>query len=247
MKSRAQILLVLAVAGVGLLAVLIAGRWVYMVTTATPIHPDAAKVTSISRSAPSPQWTGAVEQARQIVRADLVEKNLPGRSVAVGIDGDLVWAEGLGWADLENRTPVNPEMRFRIGGTSIPLTSAAVGLLLEKGKLRLDDEIQTYVPEFPKKQWPITLRQLMGHVAGIRGDAGDEEQLSERCLRAADGLHRFVNSPLRFEPGTTYRYTPYGWILVSAAVEAAAGEPFFTFMKTQIFRSAGMDDTTPDS
>ena len=64
--------------------------------------------------------------------------------------------------------PVAPGMRFRIGHTSKALTSAAVGLLLEKGQLHLEDEIQTYVPEFPRKQWPVTLRQLMGHVAGIR-------------------------------------------------------------------------------
>ena len=55
----------------------------------------------------------------------------------------------------------------------MPLTSAAVGLLLEKNQLKLDDEIQRYVPAFPKKQWPVTLRQLMGHVAGVRNDGGD--------------------------------------------------------------------------
>jgi CubicO group peptidase (beta-lactamase class C family) len=167
--------------------------------------------------------------------------------VAVGVGADLVCAEGFGWADLETQVGVTPDTRFRIGGASMPLTSAAVGLLIEKGRLKLDDEIQTYVPAFPKKQWPVTLRQLMGHVAGIRGDAGDEESLSGRCERAADGLQRFAATPLRFEPGTQFRYSTYGWILVSAAVEVAADEPFFTFMRRQIFKPLGMNDTTPDS
>ena len=126
------------------------------------------------------------------------------------------------------------------------LTSAAVGLLLEKNRLNLDDEIQTYVPEFPKKQWPVTLRQLMGHVAGVRNDGGDEGPLlSARCERPVEGLQHFAERSLLFEPGTQYRYSSYGWILVSAAVEAAADEPFLTFMRKQIFEPLGMDDTRP--
>ena len=128
------------------------------------------------------------------------------------------------------------------------LTSAAVGLLLEKERLHLDAEIQTYVPSFPEKQWPVTLRQLMGHLAGVRPDGGDEEPLfSERCERTTDGLKRFAEMPLQFEPGTRYRYSTLGWILVSAAVESAANEPFFSFLRTQVFKPLGMTDTTPDS
>src|SRR6185295_20237340 len=98
----------------------------------------------------------------RIVRAALVDHNLPGLSVAVGVSRDIVWAEGFGWADLENHVPVAPETRFRIGTASKVLTSAAVGLLLEQGRLRLDEDIRTHVPEFPEKPWPITLRQVMG-------------------------------------------------------------------------------------
>jgi CubicO group peptidase (beta-lactamase class C family) len=87
----------------------------------------------------------------------------------------------------------------------------------------------------------------MGHLAGVRNDAGDEEPLSAHCERTVQGLQRFAERPLLFEPGTQYRYSSYGWILVSAAVEAAADEPFFTFMRKQIFEPLGMDDTKADS
>ena len=189
----------------------------------------------------------AVGRARQIARAGLTAQNLPGLSVAVGVGGEIVWAEGLGFADLETHAPVAPEMRFRTGGVSMALTSIAVGLLLEKDRLRLDDEIQKYVAAFPKKQWPVTLRQLMGHQAGIRKDGGDEEPLSETCAQTADALPRFAERPLLFEPGTQFRYTTYGWILVSAAVEAAAGQPFFRVMRDEVFRPLGLDNTVPDS
>ena len=246
-KSRNQTWLALIVVAVGLLLAAILGLWGYMSATATPLHPDPQNVPSVTHSAPLRRWAEAVEQGRQIVRASLSEQNLPGLSVAVGAGGDIVWAEGFGSADLENQVKVAPDTPFRIGSASKALTSAAVGLLLEKDQLKLDDEIQTYVPKFPQKQWPVTLRQLMGHLAGVRNDAGDEEPLLTRCERTVEGLQRFAERPLLFEPGTQYRDSSYGWILVSAAVEAAADEPFFTFMRKRIFEPLGMDDTSADA
>jgi len=248
LKSRTETWAALIVLAVGLFLAAILGLWGYMSATATPLHPNPQDVPSVMRAAPVRQWADAVEQGRQIVRAGLIEQNLPGLSVAVGAGGDIVWAEGFGWADLENRVPVAPDMRFRIGTASKALTSAAVGLLLEQDRLKLDDVIQTYVPEFPRKQWPVTLRQLMGHLAGVRTDGGDEGPLfSMHCERTVEGLPPFAERSLLFEPGTQYRYSSYGWILVSAAVEAAAEEPFFRFMRTQIFEPLGMDDTKADS
>jgi CubicO group peptidase (beta-lactamase class C family) len=144
--------------------------------------------------------------------------------------------------------PVTPDTRFRIGTASTVLTSAAAGVLLEKGRLKLDDEIQTYVPQFPKKQWPVTLRQLMGHVGGVGTDSGDEGPLfSHRCEQPVEALQYFAQGDLLFEPGTQYRHSKYGWILVSAAVEAAAAQPFLTFMREHIFRPLGMDQTGAES
>jgi CubicO group peptidase (beta-lactamase class C family) len=219
-----------------------------MTATKRPLHPDLQSVPSVTHVSPSREWKNAVKRGRQIVRAGLAEQNLPGLSVAVGVGAELVWAEGFGWADLDNRVPVEPHIRFRIGTASKVFTSAAVGLLLEKNRLNLDDEIQTYVPEFPKKEWPVTLRQLMGHLAGVRTDGGDEGPLfSQRCERPVEALRFFADRSLLFEPGTQYRYSSYGWILVSAAVEAAAEEPFLTFMRKHIFEPLGMDDTRADS
>ena len=249
-KNRSETWAALIVLAVGLLLVAIAGLWVYMSATATPLHPDPKDVASVTHSVPVPQWTAAVEQGRQIVRARLIEQNLPGLSVAVGVAGDIVWAEGFGWADLDKRVPVAPDMTFRIGTTSVALTSVAVGLLLEKRRLSLDDSIQIQVPEFPKHQWPVTLRQLMGHTAGVANDGGDEGPLfTQSCERPVEAL-QFLSGherELLFEPGTKSNHSSYGWIVVSAAVEAAAGEPFLTFMRKQIFEPLGMRDTKADS
>ena len=126
-------------------------------------------------------------------------------------------------------------------------TSAGAGLLLQEHRLKLDDVIQMYVPAFPEKPWPVTLRELMAHTSGVRDDRGDEEPLQERCEQTVDGLRRFADRPLLFEPGTKYRRSSYGWILVSAAIEAAAGQPFFRFMRTHVFEPAGMTATREDA
>ena len=248
----------LIVGAIGLLLAAILGLWTYKTVTATILHPDPQQVRSVTHSDPSQKWADAVQRGRQIMRAGLTEQNLPGLSVAVGVDGDIVWAEGFGYADLENQATVTPETRFRVADASKALTSAAAGLLLEKNTLHLDDEIQMHVPEFPKKPWPVTVRQLMAQVAGVRTDHGGEAPLSNassddgnparRCERTVDGLQLddFGERELLFEPGTKFSPSSYGWILVSAAVEAAANEPFFAFMRSRVFEPLGMRDTTID-
>jgi CubicO group peptidase (beta-lactamase class C family) len=237
----------LAVIAVGLVLSAVLGIFVYMSVTARPIHPNPLGVPSTAQSGPSPKWAHAVEQARQVAREGLVEQNVPGLSVAVGADGGIVWAEGFGWADLEQRVPVAPDTRFRIGTSSKMLTSAAVGLLLERGQLTLEDAIQAHLPAYPAKPWPVTLRHLMGHTSGIPPDEGDEEPIHVRCEHPADALDRFADTPLLFEPGTKYRDSSYGWILVSAAVEATSGRPFNAFMRSEVFGPLGMDDTRAEA
>jgi serine beta-lactamase-like protein LACTB, mitochondrial len=246
--TRPQTWFALIVGAVSAVIAAVGGLHVYMTATATPLHPDAGKVPSAVRSAPAANLAEAVEQGRRIVRAQVAGQNLPGLSVAVGTGSEIVWAEGFGWADLEDRVPVTPDTRFRIGTASTVLTSAAAGLLVEQGRLKLDEPIQAYVPGFPKKPWPVTLRQVMGHTAGLGSDGGDEGPLyGQHCERPVEALPAFAEDRLRFEPGTQYRYSSYGWILVSAAIEKAAGQPFLTVMRTRVFEPLGMSDTKADS
>jgi len=247
-KSRTETWLTLIVLAVGVLVTAILGLFAYIFATAKPLHPNAQDVTSVTSATPAQQWAGAIEQGRHIVRAAVTGQNLPGLSVAVGAGNEIVWAEGFGWADLDKRVPVAPPMRFRIGTASTALTSAAVGLLLEKDRLKLDEKIQTYVPEFPEKQWPVTLRQVMGHLAGVRSDDSDEGPLfTVRCEHPVEALQYFKDKSLWFEPGTQYRFSNYDWILVSAAVEDVTNEPFLSYMRKQIFKPLGMDHTEADS
>ena len=107
----------------------VGGGGLYFVFVIYPVHTDPAAVLSAADDV-APGYTTAVEKARRLVRALLVHENLPGLSMAVAVDGRVVWAEGFGWADLEHHVPVAPQTRFRIGTASTALTSAGVGLLI---------------------------------------------------------------------------------------------------------------------
>jgi hypothetical protein len=100
----------------------------HAVVVAAPLFPQSQEVPSVVDSPPSPQYTMAVERARELVRSAVLEQNLPGVSVAVGAGGTVVWAEGFGWRDVVTRAPVTPHTRFNIG-TAAPAVTAAVAPL----------------------------------------------------------------------------------------------------------------------
>lgn len=209
------------------------------------VAPDA--LPSSVLQPPSAAYLGAVEEGRAIARALVSEERLPGLSLAVAVNGEIVWAEGLGRADLETREPVTPDTLFRVGGVSETVTAAAVGLLSERGKLDLDAPVQRYVPGFPEKEWPITTRQLMAHMSGIRHYFGEEERFAEvTCQDDAQRLANFADDPLRFRPGTQSVYSAWGWVLVGAVVSGAANEPYLGFVQREVFAPLGMQSTVQD-
>ncbi len=235
--------------GWGLLALLATVLGIYLNFGTERIHAGAAGIASQSqRVEEKPDWTAAIARAQGAVRAGMVAQNLPGMSVAVALGGDLIWAAGFGWADLESKTPVLPDTRFRIGTASRAITAAAAALLMEQGKLRSEDEVQNYVPDFPKKKWPVKLGQILSDTSGIGSDAGDDGPLYRvRCEKPLEALPHFAKDPLLFEPGTASRPSNYAWVLVSAAVEAAAKQPFLTFLRERIWGPLGMSNTGAES
>ena len=239
-RWRAETALALLFAGIITLA---GGGALYFASTMA-VHSDPAAVPS-TPGVHAERYSGAIEESRRLAHALLLEDNLPGLSVAVARDGEIVWTEGFGWADLEDRMPVTPRTQFRLGSVSKTLTAAAVALLHERGRIDLDAPVQTYVPAYPQKPWTVTTRQLMGDIAGvhrIRGDNNDNPP-GGQCASLDEALATFADEPLLFEPGTRYRFSTYGWILLSAVVEAAAGEPLPMFMTREILEPLGMEST----
>lgn len=196
-----------------------------------------------ARMEPAGAYHAAIARARAFVTDTMRLLGAPGASVTVMRNGQIIWSEGFGLADVEQGVPVTPLTRFRVGSVSKSLTSAALGLLVQDGKLDLDAPVQRYVPDFPVKRWPITVRQVAGHLAGIRHYRGDEFLLNRHFASVHDGLAIFMDDSLLFEPGTHYQYSTYGWSLLSAVVEGASGQPFLTFMNSRVFSPLAMRST----
>ncbi|MEQ9439372.1 MAG: serine hydrolase domain-containing protein [Cyclobacteriaceae bacterium] len=185
--------------------------------------------------------------AREMAQTFVKAQQIPGFCISVYQDGRMVWSEGLGYADLELEVPTDAaKTRFRIGSVSKSFTSVALAQLYEAGKLDLDVPIQTYVPSFPKKKYDITLRQLGGHLAGIRHYQGEEFLSTRRYATVEEGLAIFAEDTLLFKPGTNYAYSSYGWNLISAAIEQAAEEDFLSYMENKVFKAMHMDNTVSD-
>ena len=195
---------------------------------------------SIAQAPASSQYKESIEKGRKILLDFKAEQKPPGFSVAVGVNGEIVWSEGLGYADVENRTAVTPLTKFRIGSISKPVTAAAVALLYEQEKLDFDAPVQDYVSSFPQKRGKVTLRNLAGHLAGIRHYRGREFLNSKKYSTVLEGLDIFQADTLLFMPGERYSYSSYAWNLISAAVESQAGTDFLTYMRENVFRPLGM-------
>ena len=192
-------------------------------------------------------YQSAIEKSSEWIHQMMQEQHIPGLSVSVSIKEKLVWSEGFGYADLEQQVPVKAGVtKFRIGSVSKPLTAAALGLLMEGGKLDVDRPVQQYVPSFPEKEYSINTRQLAGHLAGIRHYRGEEFLNARHFETVEEGLDIFKDDSLLFEPGTRFSYSSYGWNLVSAVIEEVSGEDFLSYMRKNVFVPLKMKNTIAD-
>src|SRR5712692_7989351 len=166
--------------------------------------------------------------------------NVPGVSAAVVERGEYVWSEGFGTADLENFVPATPLTLYRVASVSKPLTATAAMQLWEHGKLDLDAPVQKYCPSFPQKEWPITARELLGHLGGIRhyhsdGKGDIPEDSARHFADMQESLQIFAADPLVAKPGTKFNYSTHGYTLLGCVLEGAAAEKFVDFVRENIF------------
>jgi serine beta-lactamase-like protein LACTB, mitochondrial len=190
---------------------------------------------------------GKLAEVERAISAEMSRAGAPGVSVAVVMDGAVRYANGFGLADLENSVPATADTVYRLASISKPMTATAVMQLVEQGKLDLDSSVERYVPTFPKKEWPVTIRQLLGHLGGIRHYRGNEISSTRHYQDAVEPLHIFQDDPLIAEPGTRYSYTTYGYNLLGAAVESGSGERFPDYLRRHIFAPARMERMRVDN
>jgi CubicO group peptidase (beta-lactamase class C family) len=189
-----------------------------------------------------------IENAGTIIKQLLVDKHIPGLTVCVAVKNNIVWAQAYGYADLENATPVKLNTKFRVGSISKTLTALGLCKLVEEGKIRLSDTVTRLVNYFPEKKSPITIAELTAHTAGIRDyNYRKNEFMSDTHFNSVEeSIGMFKDDTLLFTPGTKYKYSTFGYVLLSAAIEKAAKKDFLTFMHDDIFVPIGLENTVAD-
>jgi serine beta-lactamase-like protein LACTB len=207
----------------------------------------ALLIPVLAYAQPGPLPGEKIRRIEQVVTTAMSGSVIPGVTVAVASHAGLDWSNGYGLADLENLVPATADTEIRLGSISKPITATAVMQLVEQDKIQLDAPVDRYVPSFPSKQWPVTIRELLGHLGGIRHYVGEPELDSTRhYANVIEPLAIFKDDPLLSEPGTTYSYSSYGFNLLGAAVEKAAGVNFVDYLRQHVFKPAGMDHAGPD-
>lgn len=157
------------------------------------------------------------------------------------------WLRAYGLADVENEVPATAETAYRYASVQKSMTAVAVLQLAERGKLDLDAEIQRYVPYFPRKKWPVTARQLLGHLGGIAHyvDRDAEQHFTDRKT-SRQAIAVFEAFDLVAEPGTRFSYSSYGYNLLGAAIEGASGQGYADYMREHVWQPADMASTCMD-
>jgi CubicO group peptidase (beta-lactamase class C family) len=208
------------------------------------LWPVAALMLSASAQQPASLDLGTAID--QIARQQVEKQQIPAMTVAVALNGRVIYSKGFGIADVENGIPATAETLIRTGSLAKPLSAAAALTLVDAGKLDLDAPVQKYCPAFPRKESEITTRELLTHTSGIRHYKDDEIASTRHYKAMADGFAIFANDPLLFEPGTKFSYSTYGYTVVGCVVEGASGKRFFDYLREHVLEPAGMTHTFVD-
>jgi len=170
-------------------------------------------------------------------------------TVLVSVRGEPVYTGAFGMADIERGVPNALETQFRIASATKPFTTLLAYQLVDAGKLRMDDRLSDWVPEYPaEKGGNITVWQLLHHRSGVTGEGRipELEQIERHRWTQQALLQEIASRDLVFEPGTGYEYSNYGYILLGTVVERAGGASYAEQLKARILDPAGMTRTRGD-
>ena len=188
----------------------------------------------------------AKTEAEKILYYLIQEEIIPGASVTVTKQGKIIWQGGYGYANLSKKTPIDPQKTiFRVASMSKAITGVLLARLQEQKKFDWNLSLYEYVPDFPQKPFDFTIKQLGGHLAGIRSYKANEYTLNKNYT-IEEGINLFKDDILQSAPGTKFLYSSYGINLISLAIEKCLNKKFEDIAKEEVFKPLNMWRTFPD-
>lgn len=186
--------------------------------------------------------TAAADAVDEYVRSVMDAKKIPGVSIVVLRDGEVVKSEGYGFANLEHEVAATPETIYQSGSVGKQFTAAGILLLAEDGKLGLDDRLAQHFPGGPASWHRITIRHLLTHTSGLK-DYGADEIDFRKDYTEDEYLEIMQRLPLEFEPGTQWSYSNSGYLLLGILTSRLAGKHWSEFQAERLFEPLGMTTT----
>jgi len=175
------------------------------------------------------------------VRAEMSEQHIPGLALLVSRDGHIVQATGFGMANVELQVPVKPESIFQSGSVGKQFTATAVMMLVEEGKVRLEDPLTKYFPDAPGSWKGVTVRELLSHTAGFTDYPKDfdfrKDYTEAQLLKIVEAV------PLAYSPGTSWSYSNLGYLTLGLLIHKVTGEFYGDFLQKRIFGPLEMQST----
>ena len=195
-----------------------------------------------------PPIFGKADQIDDYIVAQIGRLHIPGASLAIVREGRTIKAQGYGFANLELRTPATKDTVYEIGSNTKQFTAAAIMMLVEEGKVRLEDPITKYFPEAPQTWRSITIRHLLTHTSGIQNHVAVPRWLDvfrtnlafETAPTRDELLKMFFKLPLEFQSGESWAYDNTGYYLLGIVIEKASGKSYWQFLDERIFKPLGM-------
>jgi CubicO group peptidase (beta-lactamase class C family) len=190
---------------------------------------------------PAPDATPSDDAVDSYVQTEMQRQHIPGLSLLVARDGKIVLAQGYGLANVELQVPVKPETVFQSGSVGKQFTATAVMMLVEEGKIDLDDPITKYFKDAPAVWQRVTVRELLSHTAGFADYPKNfdfrRDYTEAQLLKIVEGI------PLAFPPGTKWSYSNLGYLTLGILIHRVTGEFYGDFLQQRIFQPLGMSST----
>ncbi|WP_108245532.1 serine hydrolase domain-containing protein [Muricauda brasiliensis] len=171
--------------------------------------------------------------------------NNPGAVFLVAKKGDIIYKKAFGLADLELQVPMETNNVFEIGSMTKQFTAISILMLMEKGKLRLDDEITKYIPDYPTRGHKITIHHLLNHTSGIKSFTSVKglNAIANDDMEPLEVIDFFKNEPMDFAPGDQFKYNNSGYVILGYIIEKASGISYGDFVEQRIFEKLGMSSS----
>ena len=173
------------------------------------------------------------------------KSDAPGAVFLVAKDGVPVYRKAFGKANIELNVNMKPENVFQIGSMTKQFTAVAIMMLIEEGKLNVNDEITKYIPDYPMRGKKITIHHLLSHTSGIKDFTRMKSIMSiaKKDLTPKELVDFFKNEPMDFEPGEKFQYNNSGYVLLGYIIERISGITYEDFIEKNIFQKIGMKDS----